>query len=98
MKELVIRYSDFDGSSKGIREWMRGNLVEFAQANPDLLVKTVLKRNVHPIVRGNYLNGNEKTICIKNLEPEEITSYINDLRNQIGRKVITVTTTVVQYT
>ena len=87
LKELVIRYSDYDGSSKGIREWMRGNLVQFAQTNPDLLVKTVLLRNNHPYVRGNYINGNDKTICIKNLQPEEITSYINDLRNQIGRKV-----------
>lgn len=87
MKELVIRYSDYDGSSKGIREWMRTNLVQFAQNNPDLAVKTELKRCVHPFVRGNYMNGNSKTICIKNLQPENITGYVNDLRNQIGRKV-----------
>jgi len=87
MKELVIRYSDYDGSSKGIREWMRTNLVQFAQSNPDLAVKTELKRCVHPFVRGNYMNGNSKTICIKNLQPENITGYVNDLRNQIGRKV-----------
>eukprot|EP01032_Pedospumella_encystans_P023044 gene23044-26098_t len=86
LKELVIRYSDYDGSSKGIREWMRTNLVNFAQTNPELAVTTELKRCVHPYVRGNYINGNTKTICIKNLEPEKITSYVNDLRNQIGRK------------
>ncbi len=87
LKELVIRYSDYDGSSKGVREWMRTNLVNFAQTNPELAVTTELKRCVHPFVRGNYVNGNTKTICIKNLDPEEITSYVNDLRNQIGRKV-----------
>ena len=87
MKELVIRYSDYDGSSKGIREWMRTNLVKFAETNPELMIKTELKRCVHPFLRGNYANGNTKTICIKNLQPENITSYVNDLRNQIGRKV-----------
>mmetsp|Transcript_107814 Transcript_107814/g.211251 ORF Transcript_107814/g.211251 Transcript_107814/m.211251 type:complete len:132 (+) Transcript_107814:78-473(+) len=86
MKELVIRYSDYDGSSKGVREWMRANLVDFAKKNPDLQVTTVLKRCVHPFVRGNYENGNSKTICIKNLQPENITDYVNNLRNQIGRK------------
>lgn len=87
MKELVIRYSDYDGSSKGVREWMRTNLVKFAESNPELMIKTELKRCVHPFVRGNYANGNSKTICIKNLHPDNITSYVNDLRNQIGRKV-----------
>ena len=24
LKELLIRYSDYDGSSKGAREWIRG--------------------------------------------------------------------------
>ena len=88
LKELVIRYSDYDGSSKGVREWMRTNLVQFAKNNPDLAVTTELKRCVHPFVRGNYENGNTKTICIKNLQPENIEGYVNDLRNQIGRKVI----------
>jgi hypothetical protein len=87
MKELVIRYSDYDGSSRGVREWIRTNLVGFAEANPDLSVKTELKRNVHPYVQGHYANGNSKTICVKNLQPDGIEDFIFDLRNQIGRKV-----------
>ena len=87
LKELLIRYSDYDGSSKGIRDWMRLSLVTFALKNPEFIIKTQLKRNVHPFVRGYYLNGNDKTICIKNQSPELIEGYINDLRNQIGRKV-----------
>ncbi|KAJ1436685.1 thioredoxin-like protein [Ochromonadaceae sp. CCMP2298] len=86
MKELVIRYSDYDGSSRGVREWIRTNLVGFAEANPDLSVKTELKRNVHPYVQGHYANGNSKTICVKNLQPDGIEDFIFDLRNQIGRK------------
>lgn len=87
LKEMVIRYSDYDGSSKGVREWMRKNLIQFASNNPDVAVKTELKRCVHPYVRGNYLNGNTKTICIKNLEPAAINGYVDDLRNQVGWKV-----------
>jgi large subunit ribosomal protein L43 len=87
MKELVIRYSDYDGSSRGVREWIRTNLVGFAAANPDLAVKTELKRCAHPFVQGHYANGNSKTICVKNLQPEGIEDFIFDLRNQIGRKV-----------
>lgn len=87
LRELVIRYSDLDGSSKGLRDWMRSSLVSFAAKNPDMAIKTELKRAVHPFIRGLYANGNSKTICIKNLSPEDVNSYIFDLRNQIGRKV-----------
>ena len=27
LKELLIRYSDYDGSSKGAREWIRGIII-----------------------------------------------------------------------
>jgi len=87
LKELVVRYSDLDGSSKGVREWMRTNIVDLATANPDLTIKTELKRAVHPFLRGIYHNGNTKTICVKNIPPEEVHQYALHLRNQIGRKV-----------
>ena len=87
LKELVVRYSDLDGSSRGVREWMRTNIVEMATTNPELTIKTELKRAVHPFLRGIYKNGNTKTICIKNIPSEEVHKYALHLRNQIGRKV-----------
>lgn len=67
---------------------MRQTLVPFAQKNPDLQITTELKRAKHPLLRGEYLNGNKKAIGIKNMTVEEIDSYVFDLRNQIGRKVL----------
>ena len=29
LKELVVLYSDIDGSSKGIREWMKTSLIPY---------------------------------------------------------------------
>ncbi len=87
MKELVIRYSDYDGSSRGIRDWMNKNLLNFAKGNPDLQIRTEIKRAKHPVVRGEYMNGNSKTVCVKNLAPENIEQQIFHLRNQAGKKV-----------
>ncbi|RYH26240.1 hypothetical protein EON65_14830 [archaeon] len=86
-KELLIRYSDRDGSSRGVLSWMNKELVKLAAANPTLQITTEIKRNHHPIVRGNYINGNSKTICIKNLNPQGVHEKVLHLRNQIGRKV-----------
>ena len=87
LKEFTIRYSDFDGSSKGIREWMRTSLVKFATDNPDIQIKTELKRNKHPVFRGVYQNGNSKAVCVKNLDPERVQDFAMFIRNQIGYKM-----------
>lgn len=86
-KELLIRYSDRDGSSRGVIEWMKANIVRFAESNPEMQIKTEIKRNRHPIIRGVYVNGNNKTICIKNEDVEGVNEQILHLRNQIGRRV-----------
>lgn len=69
------------------REWIRKDIIEFAKANPEVAVKTELKRAHHPFLRGVYKNGNSKTICVKNLQPTDIQKYAAFLRNQIGRRV-----------
>ena len=86
LKELVVRYSDIDGSSRGVREWMRTKMVELAENNPSMIIRTEKKRATHPFLRGVYLNGNEKTVCVKNLNDYEVHGYALDLRNQLGRK------------
>lgn len=87
LRELVIRYSDYDGSSKGIRTWMQNRLVAFAEANPNLTIRTQRIRCKHPVLTGFYINKNFKAIGVKNLEPDEIEQHVLHLRNQIGRKV-----------
>lgn len=62
-------------------------MIPLAQANPELSIKTEIKRCKHPYVRGIYANGNTKTIGVKNLEGEDLSAYFYDLRNQVGRKV-----------
>jgi large subunit ribosomal protein L43 len=87
LKELTIRYCDIGGSSRGIREWIRAEAIQFAKENPTMQVTTIKKRNNHPFVQGDYLNGNNKVIGVKNLSLSEIREHIYFLRNQIGRKV-----------
>lgn len=66
---------------------MRLHLVDLAKNNPDTAIRTDLKRAVHPILIGVYMNGNSKTICVKNSDPVKINSQALHLRNQIGRRV-----------
>ena len=69
------------------RNWIRTDLISLAESNPELSIKTEIKRCKHPFLRGVYANGNSKTIGVKNLPGDDLTSYFYDLRNQVGRKV-----------
>ena len=62
-------------------------MVSFAASNPDTEIKTELKRNKHPVLKGVYQNGNSKTICVKNLKPDRVHEFALFIRNQIGYKM-----------
>ncbi|KAB2620423.1 54S ribosomal protein L51 [Pyrus ussuriensis x Pyrus communis] len=70
-----------------IKSFMETYLPTFKE-NPQLEVITELVRGQHPHLRGLYKNKNEKVVCVKNMDPEEVLQYANRLRNQLGRKVV----------
>ncbi len=67
-------------------DWIREDLVRFASVNPDLSIRTELKRSAHPVVRGHYVMGSSKTISLRNIAREDVDEFVMDLRNQIGKK------------
>jgi large subunit ribosomal protein L43 len=47
----------------------------------------VSKEKGHPIVKGEYGNGREKVICVRNMEPREIIEKIQLLKNSSGSRL-----------
>lgn len=63
LEKLVFRYCEHGGSSQGMRyllflklfrEWMRFNLKEFAEQNPQIRCEAMKKPNRHPIIIAQY--------------------------------------------
>lgn len=84
LQQIVLRYCDWGGSSKGMREFLRAQVVDFCRANPDVAVETEVKRNRHPFIRGVYLNGREKTIDCPNRDVAWIAEKVRFLNEQVG--------------
>ena len=53
LEHLLIRYCGTSASSKGVREFVERDLVEFAKKNPQIQFKTEIKGGF-PCVYGKY--------------------------------------------
>lgn len=88
LKKLVVSYCNWGGSSRGIRAFMESELPALKEKNPQLEVITELSRGQHPYLKGIYRNRNERVVCVKNMDPEEVLLNATRLRNSLGRKVV----------
>lgn len=84
--KIVLRYCNWGGSSRGMRQLLREDIRKVAAENPKVEF-VVEKKSGHPIVQGFYANGNVKSVCVRNYEPSKILEKINLVRNSSGNKL-----------
>lgn len=87
LRKLTVLYCEYGGSSKGAREFIRHQIVDFANKTPAAEVVTELRPGRHPYILADYETGENKAIGVKNITPSEIMDYAMTLRNSSGRKV-----------
>jgi len=83
LKSLKFRFCDWGGSSKGIREvFASDEFYSLVNKNEQTNFNFNLKRNKHPVITAEFLNGFKKDICVKNKDSENIYEIMRDLFNQ----------------
>jgi len=90
-KRLDFHYCDWAGSSRGMNSFLKHTLPRFARLNPSVEITVSPRPRKHPIIRGTYINGREKVICVKNLQKEQILEKAHLLRDASGEKLRRVT-------
>lgn len=66
-------------------------LPKFARQNPQIEINVAPRPQKHPVIRGHYVNGREKAICVRNLEADQIMKKAELLRDASGEKLRKVT-------
>ncbi|KAK3322311.1 thioredoxin-like protein [Apodospora peruviana] len=86
-KKMDFHYCDWAGSSKGMNGFIKSALPEFAAAHPQIEITVSPRPSKHPVIIGHYINGNQKSICVRNLEPLQILKKVELLRDASGQKL-----------
>eukprot|EP00794_Sanderia_malayensis_P005631 gene5631-6327_t len=85
LKRLTLNYCQRSGSSRGIREYLEKEVISFAEKNPSISIYISERKTRHPRLVANYLNEQSKVISVKNMEVEEISEWLERLKNESGK-------------
>ncbi|KAL3459087.1 mitochondrial ribosomal protein L43 [Aspergillus heterothallicus] len=85
-KRLDFHYCDWAGSSRGMVSFLKHHLTAFAKENPQIEIRVSPRPHKHPVIKGHFINGREKAVCVRNLEPEQIVQKANLLKQNSGEK------------
>ena len=84
---------NWGGSSRGMIEFLKKELVPFARDHPDTEFTVEMKKARHPTVFAEYRSGPcvgggfDKAIGVKNMSCQEILAVAKKLRDSSGRKI-----------
>jgi large subunit ribosomal protein L43 len=67
--------------------FLEKTLPTFARENPQIEIRVSPRPQKHPLIKGLYINGREKPVCVRNMEPHEILKKANLLKEASGEKL-----------
>lgn len=69
-----------------MNSFIKHSLPAFARANPQIEINVSPRPRKHPVIRGTYINGKERSVCVRNQEKEQILQRTGALRDASGEK------------
>ncbi|KAI1423610.1 thioredoxin-like protein [Xylaria sp. FL1777] len=86
-KRMDIHYCNQSGSSRGMNAFIKSQLSKFASLNPQIEFTVSPRPRKHPVLIGHYINGKEKSICVRNMDSLQVLKKAELLRDANGEKV-----------
>ncbi|PJF16638.1 mitochondrial ribosomal protein L51 / S25 / CI-B8 domain-containing protein [Paramicrosporidium saccamoebae] len=84
LQRLYFTYCSHRGDCEGMREYLTGQLAVLAKANPGVEIVVEPRWGSVPLIRGFYIGGHSKTVCVKNLKANEVHHKTMMMRNSSG--------------
>jgi len=88
IRKLVFEYCNHWPSSLNTRTFLLSHLEHVARSNPHVEIVVRQRNNKQPIIRGFYLNNNEKVVSLNGFEVNGIEKKVQLLLDSSGAKIL----------
>lgn len=85
-ESAIRQYAQFT-DTLDLSSFLSERLSAFARENPQIEIHVAPRPRKHPVIKGYYINGREKAICVRNLKPEDILKKAMILKDASGEKL-----------
>jgi len=84
LRKLQLYYdAKFAGSSRGVRQFVKSDLIQWARSNPQIEIEAIHKATKEPHLTGHYLDQKEPiTVGLMNAPAERCKFVFDLLRNR----------------
>lgn len=85
LQRVLFTYCSHAKDSDGMRDFLSSNLSTLAEAHPGVEFVVEPRWGHLPLIRGFFLRGHQKVLCVKNMMPLQIIEAFLKLRNSSGQ-------------
>ncbi|KAI8521446.1 39S ribosomal protein L43, mitochondrial [Branchiostoma belcheri] len=79
LQRITLKFCKASGQSRGVRDYVENHLLDFAAANPGVVVYVTPKPEIHARLVAEYLNGEVHTVFVDKKSAEEIKQHVQSL-------------------
>lgn len=88
LQRLTIKFCKTHGNSRGVREYIEKEMIDFARKNPGVAVYLKPRRHRDPYVVAEYLSGERENLRVAEYSCEEMVKWIEHLRTRSGLPIV----------
>lgn len=87
MNRITFKFGKVGGGSRGVREFIETDLVNFSRSNPGIAIYLKPRMSESPVIVAEYLNGSRHWFSLRTMNKMEVTEWIDFHVNKSGERV-----------
>uniref|UniRef100_A0A023FXY8 Large ribosomal subunit protein mL43 n=1 Tax=Amblyomma parvum TaxID=251391 RepID=A0A023FXY8_AMBPA len=88
LQRLTLTFCKTHGGSRGVREYIERELVNFARDNPGVVVYLKPRRHRVPYIVAEYLNGTRDMMRVNQTSADVLVKWIDYFRTRSGAPIV----------
>ncbi|XP_018021441.1 39S ribosomal protein L43, mitochondrial-like [Hyalella azteca] len=85
LQRITFKFCKSSGASKGVRDFIEKDLIHYARSNPGVVVYLKPRRHRGPVLKAEYLNGEEEYLYLAKRPREEIVRWVDHYTTRSGQ-------------